>query len=275
MKKHLLDLFDAAVLYMIYIFSGLIGQFLVLVFDAVWTALQFRDSRMLMDAELFGEHLAELLQSQTVFLLLVSNFAVLFLYWLAFLFRRDSLGDYAGLTAPRFLSVVGAVIAGVLLHFLVNGLISLLDIPVAMMEEYENEMTTFFDNTLFLVLFAALISAPIVEEVVFRGVLLRALQKALNTPFAIVISSALFAIAHGHPIQMAYSFVVGVLLCLVRIKSKNLWSAMVMHFAFNAANYLSFFDGWILTVGNVVLLAVMFFAAFFVACIGSEKHHRI
>ena len=53
--------------------------------------------------------------------------------------------------------------------------------------------------------------APLVEEIVFRGAILKSLLSAFRSHWAaIVVSSLLFAFVHGNPAQMPHAFLVGI-----------------------------------------------------------------
>lgn len=64
---------------------------------------------------------------------------------------------------------------------------------------------------LFLFVFHICILAPILEEVVFRGIILRSFEKYGKT-FAVLGSAILFGFAHGNPIQIPVTFAMGVIL---------------------------------------------------------------
>ena len=174
----------------------------------------------------------------------------------------------AGFSAPNFFSVIGAPFAGVTLYALVLRVIELLSLPNDLMEAYNGEMEQLFDGSLVLVLVTALIVAPLVEEIVFRGALLRALQKGMNTPMAVLISSVLFAAVHTGAIQMTYAFILGLILCIVRLNSRSLWGSVLMHISFNAANFLPVYDVFFC---RVPLAIAVFVCAFLLACVRNKK----
>ncbi len=87
-------------------------------------------------------------------------------------------------------------------------------------------MTTFF--------------APIMEEWLFRGVLFRALSEGgrksgsrVGVVLAVVLSAALFALAHGEPLQFAALFFLGVVLATLVWRTKRLVPSIVTHMSFN------------------------------------------
>jgi uncharacterized protein len=81
--------------------------------------------------------------------------------------------------------------------------------------------------------------APLVEEVIFRGVLFRALADRINLPVGLVLSSAIFAGIHievvaSQPFALVGLFTVGFLLALAYHLTGNLMVAVLGHAVFNA-----------------------------------------
>lgn len=82
------------------------------------------------------------------------------------------------------------------------------------------------------ILFAVVV-APILEELFFRGLLLRTLEKRLSERKALVISSVLFGILHfnpGIPGHILVGFVLGRLAQL----TGGLWISIALHMSYNA-----------------------------------------
>jgi membrane protease YdiL (CAAX protease family) len=82
--------------------------------------------------------------------------------------------------------------------------------------------------------------APIMEEWLFRGVLFRALSEGgrkgasrATVVMAVVVSAALFALAHGEPLQFAGLFFLGVVLATLVWRTKRLIPSIVTHVSFN------------------------------------------
>lgn len=71
------------------------------------------------------------------------------------------------------------------------------------------------------------LAAPIAEELLFRGLVLRSLEP-YGKKFAIVVSAVLFGLYHGNPIQTPYAILVGLILGYVAAEYNIVW-AMVLH----------------------------------------------
>lgn len=90
--------------------------------------------------------------------------------------------------------------------------------------------------SLFFLLLLAVVVAPLVEEALFRGMLLPVLMKKMSPGMAIVISSAFFSVIHQHLPSMVPLFVLAVVLAMLYIYSGSLWTSIVLHSVFNGVS---------------------------------------
>lgn len=88
------------------------------------------------------------------------------------------------------------------------------------------EAATMKADTFSMFLYAG-IGAPIAEEILFRGVVMRKLEK-YGKGFAIVMSAFLFGVFHGNMVQTPYAFVAGLVFGYTAMNFNILW-AMVLH----------------------------------------------
>jgi uncharacterized protein len=81
--------------------------------------------------------------------------------------------------------------------------------------------------------FIAVIVAPIVEELVFRGLVLRRFVSSRGFWQGVFASAGIFALLH--PQQLLGAFVAGIVLALLYLASGSLWISMLTHALNNAA----------------------------------------
>ena len=93
-------------------------------------------------------------------------------------------------------------------------------------------------TTLGLLLAGALV-APVCEEVFFRGFLLPGIARAMPIWAAVIVSSLLFGVAHADLGSLAPLVVIGLLLGVVRWKTRSLWPAIFLHTLNNVAALLA------------------------------------
>lgn len=85
------------------------------------------------------------------------------------------------------------------------------------------------------------ILAPLAEEVIFRGAVLRTMLEHWEGNkrwTAIIISALLFALAHMNPAQMPHAFLLGLLIGWLYERSRSLIPCVVLHCANNTIAYL-------------------------------------
>lgn len=98
------------------------------------------------------------------------------------------------------------------------------------------------------------LAAGIVEEIIFRGVIMGALEKKFNIKVAIIIPSVLFASLHiiGNDLDfvsiiqlLIAGSIVGILFSLIAYESNSIWNNAIVHGIWNMA-----IIGGILHIGN-------------------------
>lgn len=85
--------------------------------------------------------------------------------------------------------------------------------------------------------------APLMEELFFRGFLYAVLNRRFGATLAVLFTALAFAALHGaqlaHAIApLAAIFVVGLVLTLVRARTKSVASSMLVHMGYNGALFL-------------------------------------
>lgn len=81
-------------------------------------------------------------------------------------------------------------------------------------------------------LLGAVILAPIGEELIYRGIVLRCSAK-ISQRFAIFFSAFIFGIMHGNPYQFVLGFLLGIPLAMVTLKTGSIVPAIICHMANN------------------------------------------
>jgi len=105
------------------------------------------------------------------------------------------------------------------------------EIPSFMMNiEYPSALS------MWVLLFAVIFMAPLVEEIVFRGFLLKGFSQTFMGAYgAIVVTSLLWAMLHMQ-YELAYVaviFVVGLVFGYARLKTNSILTPLMMHFVMN------------------------------------------
>ncbi len=109
----------------------------------------------------------------------------------------------------------------------------ILIVGVAFLSLYLMELLNFYTdeepNTTLLIGISAVIGAPLMEEVLFRGLILNRLLSKMSIWVAILLSSLLFAVSHLEFTQAIYCFFMGVAIAYVYVKTRSLIPCMIGH----------------------------------------------
>jgi glutamate-5-semialdehyde dehydrogenase len=89
--------------------------------------------------------------------------------------------------------------------------------------------------------FLAVVIAPVTEEIVFRGLILRGLLGRWRPMAAILFSSGLFALVHFNPAQAPVALLLGLLTGWLYARTRSLGLCILAHALNNAASYLTWF----------------------------------
>lgn len=83
------------------------------------------------------------------------------------------------------------------------------------------------------------ILAPIIEEIIFRGIVLRGLLQNGTSPYAaIALSSLFFGLAHMNPWQFLGAGFLGAIFGFVYYRTQSLWLVMFLHALNNTISFI-------------------------------------
>lgn len=115
---------------------------------------------------------------------------------------------------------------------------NLLEIPSALLDKYLPAPSWFWEifNKIFEGDFGwwgaflkVAVIAPVVEELIFRGLILQGFRKNYNGFTAVVMSALLFALFHLNPWQFPATFVLGLLLGWIMLRTNSIVLAILGH----------------------------------------------
>lgn len=101
------------------------------------------------------------------------------------------------------------------------------------------EYWTDIDNEAYIwSLFSIVIFGPIMEELLFRGLIFHSLSKFKSGLFSIIVSGILFGIWHGELVQTVYTAIMGIALAAVYYKTRSMILVILMHILNNFTSAL-------------------------------------
>jgi membrane protease YdiL (CAAX protease family) len=83
------------------------------------------------------------------------------------------------------------------------------------------------------------ILAPLVEEIFFRGFLFQGFRAKYGWVAGMLVSSAIFAVAHLDPVSLIPTFILGNLLAYLYHRSNSVWPGVILHMAVNTFGLIS------------------------------------
>lgn len=105
--------------------------------------------------------------------------------------------------------------------------------PKFMVESYTNTQQMIVEGGFLMQFLTAGIVAPIVEELIFRGLVYKRVKKMTGTVAAAILSAALFGIFHGNWVQAPYAFIIGIMAVFVYEKFKSIVAPIMLHMSAN------------------------------------------
>ena len=122
--------------------------------------------------------------------------------------------------------------------YVFNLLLSFMNINLSMFG-FENKVSDYgstsgtAENIIYFIAIAVV--PPIIEEFLFRGAILGSLRKH-GDALAIVVSAVMFGFAHSNFIQTPVTFLTGLVLAYLTVKTNSLIPAIIVHFVNNSSS---------------------------------------
>ena len=154
---------------------------------------------------------------------------------------------------------IGALLSSAAVYLLFNRIMTALGIP-EQDAAFQASSKEWCELSVLRLLLISTVLAPVTEEFLFRGFLLRRLCPMLSNRSAIFLSAFLFALFHGNWTQGIMAFGMGILLAWVQLRTGCLLLPILMHAGMNALALLfavtgiaDYPAGWMLWVLSALL----------------------
>lgn len=226
---------------LLYTMIQVVVDFLVAVVMGVWYLLENGHWENGEFQQSFYKYLSE----QSILMLFVATLVSIPVFY--FLYRRDSkqkLFTY-GLARVKKLSYLWIIPASIAAYFLFTQLldVTIVYLPEASLKSFAEADRLLTSGNLILQTLTVVVMAPVVEELLFRGLVFRRLSVLLGTAGGIFGSALIFAVFHGNLIQGIYAFLVGILLAWTYYHYRAIYAPILMHMCMNGVSQvLRFID---------------------------------
>ena len=138
---------------------------------------------------------------------------------------------YGRLPVWAFLLISGVILFA--LSFVIEPTTSWIPMPDSIKAIFEQ---AFVDSDLWDMVVSTCILAPLLEEFLCRGMMLRGMLTRMRPWKAIFWSALIFAVMHMNPWQSIPAFLIGLFLGWVYWRTHSLWATIFLHFLNNAAS---------------------------------------
>jgi membrane protease YdiL (CAAX protease family) len=120
---------------------------------------------------------------------------------------------------------------------LLFGLIEPIDSLIPMPESIKKSLIDFGGQTGICSFILMVIAAPILEELIFRGIILDGLLKLYSPIKSILVSSFLFGFVHLNPWQFITGFIIGIFSGWIYYKTRSLSPSIIIHLTANLCGF--------------------------------------
>ena len=175
----------------------------------------------------------ELVMKYSMILTLISGILALVTFFVIMKARKKRPLADIGLTRINPWLALELFALGAALNVFVTFAMSIIPFPTEWVNSYIESSSMLADANVVISIIVTVISAPIVEEITFRGFMYGQLKGGMPMFAAMLISSWVFGMVHGDLIWFMYAFLLGIVLTYIGEKCGALTAPIIVHMAFN------------------------------------------
>jgi len=217
-------------------------QFMVSIVFVIIVSMQLAFKMMVqsgdMDSDLLTQQATDQTLKYAMLMIIIGGILFLLALWLVFFVRKKNYFQGISLKKIKIKSIVPLIFIGVSFNLVISGVMALIPFPKSWLDSYMESYSATESGNVVIAIIATVLMAPIVEEVIFRGLIYARLKRGMPIAFAAVISSVIFGLMHGNLIWGSYAFVLGLVLVWTFERFKSITANILVHFSFNLAGVL-------------------------------------
>jgi len=231
MKKGFMAVLKAVVYFAVYLLTQVLVS---VVYSTVLTTqmtMELMASGEEIDVMAMTMEVTEVLMGRLMEMTFVAGLVTLVLFWLVFLIRRKKFKKEVCLRKFPANGILPIAVLAACFNVITSVIITYIPWPQSWMDSYAANSSS-IDGSL-MSWITAVLMAPVLEEIVFRGLMYTRLKKGLPVIAAAIVTSLAFGIAHGTMIWAIYTFIFSLVLIWVFEKFQSLGACIVLHMAYN------------------------------------------
>lgn len=113
------------------------------------------------------------------------------------------------------------------------------------------------------IILIAVVAAPLIEEILFRGIVFQSIKKVIPLWMAVAISSVLFGAYHMNIVQAVYATFMGVVAAIIYEKKNNLIYPILVHVA---NNFVGAIQSFIISDSGIFVVNMICFVMLIPTC---------
>lgn len=171
--------------------------------------------------------------SITVILAAIFSFII---YLAIFALRKLKITKICNFKKLKFSYIPASFILGISICFLNSSLLAMLakaDFFKYYIQQYQSLNQWLSETNTILLVMALALAAPLIEEIIFRGMIFYELKQIMPVFLVVIIQGLLFGIYHFNIVQFIYGSFLGIMFGLVYSWTQNLWVPVILHFSNN------------------------------------------
>ena len=231
MKKGFVAIGKATIYFGVYFLVQIIVSMVYSVMLSTKLATEMLEMEGEINMPLLEDQLMEAIYGEALMMTLISGVIVLLLFWLVFLIRKKKFFKEVCIRPIPAKGILPIAVMAAGFNLITSVVISFIPWPQGWMESYMANSSV-IDNSI-AAWVTTVVMAPILEEIVFRGLMYTRLKKGLPVIAAAIITSLVFGTVHGTIIWAIYTFVFSMILIWVFERFQSLTACIVLHMAYN------------------------------------------
>lgn len=270
-RYYILSLVPVAATLLIQVASGLLWS---IIGSVMYVAKMIGEGKqeLLNDTQLYEAEATAYIMDRIIYAVVIAQIITLIgvVIWYGILVKKQNLNRPVR-ECVNGRTLLMCLLTGVSMQFVIGFFLNLaaLVFPDALQAYSELIQDVGIGESSLISVIATVILAPVSEELLFRGLTLRFLNKTgMKFLFANIIQAALFGFLHMNIVQGLYAFVIGLVLGYVAGKCRTVFLTIVIHLIFNLSGVVlgelpAGASGWLADilffVGGCAALAAGFF----------------
>lgn len=122
--------------------------------------------------------------------------------------------------------------------FIYCGIVSPITLIIPISASTKESILNFSSSPGLFMIFQSVIAAPILEELIFSGIILDGLIRKYPATKSILLTSFLFGLVHLNPSQFVVGFIMGVFTGWIYFKTRSISLSIIIHTTYNCASLL-------------------------------------